>query len=452
MKKYDVIVCGGGTAGMIAASAAARNGANTLLIEREGYPGGTTTYGIPFLGFFSGNGEKVVGGLPQELVDRMISIGGCKGHMRGGEWNQKLNEKQNYDFTLTPFDPESLKYAAQEMLLESGVDILLQADLFGIEKEEGKISAVKVTTVEGSRPLRGKLFIDCTGDALVTRMAGYPTEMRGKGHMQNVTTIIRVGNVNREAMIEGLHKGIGIQGLQDWHIRIVRGKHLDNSEGVIHIAGHAEVFRDKPPITFTGVSWRKEEMSFNITRTVHIDPTSAEDITKAEIQERKNIFGVINGLRKNVPGCKDAYIVSSSNRVGIREGRRIKGIFTLTEEDVLEGKDFDDGIARGAYPIDIHDPKGGKTQFSFIREGGSYSVPYRCLIPEGSKNLLVAGRCVSTTGKALGSVRLMACCMALGQAAGTGAALAVKEQKEPKDISIDALKKKLTEDGAILTV
>ena len=157
-------------------------------------------------------------------------------------------------------------------------------------------------------------------------------------------------------------------------------------------------------------------MSFNITRTVNIDPTVADDITKAEIAERKNIFQVINGLRKNVPGLKNAYIVSSSNRVGIREGRRIKGIFTLTEEDVLEGKDFENGIARGAYPIDIHDPKGGKTQFSFIREGGSYSVPYRCLIPEGSKNLLVAGRCVSTTGKALGSVRLMACCMALGQA------------------------------------
>ena len=451
MEKYDVIVCGGGTAGMIAATASARQGMHTLIVEREGFLGGTAAYGIPFLGFFSGNGQKVVGGIPEEIVEKMISIGGSEGHMRGGEWNAKRNEKEKYEFSLTPFDPESLKYAAQEMVLDSGAELMLQTTLIDVVSENGRISSIEVMTVEGKKKLSSDLFIDCTGDAYLTWMAGYPTEMRGRGNMQNVTSVIRVGNVDTEKMLEGLQKGEGIKGLDDWHIRIVRGSLIDNKKGIVHIAGHADLKDINTLMTFTGVSWREEEMSFNITRTVNIDPTNAADITKAEIQERRNINEVVRSLRDNVPGFTDSYIVSSSCKVGVREGRRIKGIYTMNEEEVLDGKSFDDGIARGAYPIDIHDPKGGKTQFSFIREGKSYSVPYRCLIPAGSKNLLVAGRCVSSTGKALGSVRLMGCCMALGQAAGTAAALAKKSNTEPENISVEELKKTLLENGAILS-
>ena len=193
-------------------------------------------------------------------------------------------------------------------------------------------------------------------------------------------------------------------------------------------------------------------MSFNITRTTNIDPTMAEDITRAEISERKNVENVAKAFRKNIPGFERAYLVFSSIRVGIREGRRIKGLYTLTEDEVVNRSEFEDGIARGAYPIDIHDPKGGNTQFTFIKEGGSYAVPYRCLIPDGSENLIVAGRCASTTGKALGSVRLMACCMAQGQAAGTAAALAVQSSINPSDVDMPKLKEKLVNEGAILTV
>ena len=211
--------------------------------------------------------------------------------------------------------------------------------------------------------------------------------------MQNVTNIIRLGNVDTERMLDGLKSGTKISGLEDWHIRIVRGALLDGSEGIVHIAGHAEAWADRMPLTFTGISWRKEEMSFNITRTVNIDPFN-----------------------------------------------------------VLRGAEFPDAIARGAYPIDIHDPNGGKTQFSFIKEGGSYGVPYRCLIPEDSMNLLVAGRCVSTTGKALGSVRLMACCMAMGQAAGSAAALSAQQNIQPGDLSTEQLRARLVKDDAILQV
>jgi len=451
MERFDVIVCGGGTAGMIAAIASARAGARTLVVERDGYLGGTATLGIPFLAFFSGDGTKVVKGLPQELVDKMVSLGGSGGHARGGTWKTK-NGQYDYEFSLTPFDPECLKFVVQEMALDAGAKLMLQTALVDAELEGSRIQKIKVSTVEGIKTLTAEVFIDATGDAMLTWMAGFPTEMRGRGHMQNVSHVIRVANVDPEKILESLNKKEAVKGLEDWHIRIVKGKLIGGEEGIVHIAGHAELWDDKSPATFTGVRWRKEEMSFNISRTTDIDPTCAEDINRAEISERKNVESIVRALKDRIPGFEKAYLLSSSARVGIREGRRIVGLFTLTEEDVVNRSEFPDGIARGAYPIDIHDPKGGKTQFTFIKGGGSYSVPYRCLIPKGSENLLVAGRCVSTTGKALGSVRLMPCCMAIGQAAGTAAALASKQSTSPSDLDVNVLTERLIKDAACLSI
>ena len=270
--------------------------------------------------------------------------------------------------------------------------------------------------------------------------------------MQNVSHLIRMARVDVEKMVKSLMAEDRILGLKDWHIRLVRGALADGVEGYIHVAGHAQIWEDRPALTFTGVSWRSSEMSFNITRTTNIDPVDKEDICKAEISERNNVYEVAKGLKENVPGFEKAYLLSSPIRVGIREGRRIKGEFTLSEEDVVGGREFADGVARGAYPIDIHDPSGGRTQFTFIKGGSSYAVPYGCLIPLGSKNLLAAGRCVSTTGKALGSVRLMACCMAMGQAAGTAAALAAKAGVPPVELDPGQLRARLMEDKAILEV
>lgn len=451
MAKYDVIICGGGTAGAIAAISSARLKQRTLLVERDGFLGGTATYGIPYLGFFSGNGTKVVGGIPQELVDRMVNLGGCVGHVRGGTWRTGTGE-YDYEFSLTPYDPECLKFASQEMVLEAGTELMLQSVLIGVNLDGESISSIDLMTPEGKREVEAKVFIDATGDAMLSWMAGFPTELRGRGKMQNVTHIIRMGNVDADRMVDCLKSEGAIKGQRDWHIRLTRGPLLDGEEGFVHVAGHAELWDNKPPLTFTGVSWRKGEMSFNITRTTGVDPTSIEDINRAEINERRNVAAVVKAMRERIPGMENAYLLSTCARVGIREGRRIRGLYTLTEEEVIGRKEFPDGIARGAYPIDIHDPEGGKTQFSFIKGGGSYAVPYRCLIPDGAENLLVAGRCVSTTGKALGSVRLMACCMALGQAAGTAGALASEQGIPPMKVKMDQLKKRLLMDGAILEV
>jgi hypothetical protein len=451
MDRYDIIVYGGGTAGMIAAVSSARAGARILLIEREGYLGGTATYGVPFLGFFSGDGKKVVGGLPQELVDRMISGGGSVGHVRGGTWKLGTGE-YDYEFSLVPYDPECLKFTAQEMALEAGAELMLRVSLTGVEVDGKKICAVEVMTVEGRQRLDADLFVDATGDAMLTSMAGFPTELQGRGKMQNVTILFRMGNVDVDRMLDALMSEQRIKGFKDWHVRIIRGKLLDEGEGIVILAGHMELWEDKPPLTFFAHRWRKEEICLNITRTTDIDPTKQEDINWAEISERRNVHAAVTALKERIPGFENAHLVVTAPHVGLREGRRIKGLFTLTEEHVIEGEEFPDGIARGAYPMDIHDPKGGKTQFTFIKEGGSYSIPYRCLIPNGSENLLVAGRCISTTGKALGSARMTACCMALGQAAGTAAALASGGGVSPAKLDTKLLREKLLSDGAILDV
>ena len=186
-------------------------------------------------------------------------------------------------------------------------------------------------------------------------------------------------------MVEALKRGDRILGKDSWHIRLVRGKGPGKEpDHYLHIAGHVVPWDDpasRPPLTFTAVAQREGEYWFNMTRTVGVDPTNVDDLTRAEISERKNVVEVSRLLIKNVPGFEKAYLSGTSPQVGVRESRRIIGEYVLTMEDVTSCKVFEDGIARGAYPIDIHDPLGGKTQFHFLREGGSYNIPYRCLVP-----------------------------------------------------------------------
>jgi hypothetical protein len=187
-----------------------------------------------------------------------------------------------------------------------------------------------------------------------------------------------------------------------------------------------------------------------MTRTVGIDPTNVDDLTRAEIAERKNVAEVSRLMIKNVPGFERAYLSSTSASVGARESRRLTGEYVLTVDDVLSCRRFEDGIALGAYPIDIHDPKGGKTLFSFLREGGSYNIPYRCLIPLQPENLLVAGKNISATHEAIGTARLQATVMAIGQAAGTAAAMAAKLDVSPRQLNPVALKERLKKQAALV--
>lgn len=454
MRSGEVVVVGGGTSGAIAAIACARNGVDTLILERHGYLGGTATYGYPFLGFFNGRGEQVVSGLPQEVVDRLVAMGASPGHIRGGTWSTR-ETPMLYEFSLTPYDPEILKYVLIEMAQEAGVRFLFHAYLTRAGVKERKVEYVEVWTNSGPFRIKGGVFVDASGDAQLSNLAGASWELGSKeGLLQNVSLHFRMTNVDAERLVEALKREDRVHGRDSWYIRLVRGRGpRGEPDHYIHIAGHAIPWDDPrsgPPLTFTAVAQRRGEYWINMTRTVGIDPTNVDDLTRAEISERKNVFEISRLLVKNVPGFEKAYLSGTSPSVGIRESRRILGDYTITQDDVLSCRRFEDGVAMGAYPIDIHDPKGGKTQFMFLKEGGSYNIPSRCLLPHKIDNLIVGGKNISATHEAMGSTRLQATVMAIGQAAGTLAALAIQSNLSPRGVPVFELRKRLTDQGAIV--
>ena len=440
MREYDVIVVGGGTAGALAAIAAARQGVKTLVVERFGHLGGTAVYGIPFLGLLSGSGEKVYGGLVAELLDRLQAEDFAFGIASGAYWNTP--EKPNsYGFNLFPFDPEGLKYVLQEMLLEAGGEMLLHTTLSNVVVENDRITQIEACSYLSTQQLRAKVFLDCTGDATLIARAG--GSFQQKSRTQNSSILFHIGNVDLDAFRAELQNGDRIKGRDTWHTRLIyQQKGVGLPASFVHMAGHLRPFEDDRTVTFTAVSYRDGELHLNATRIPGLDVTDSWDITRGEIEERRHVMELMQAMRKTIPGFQNAVLLNTSP-LGIRESRNILGKYTITREDVLSGTAFPDGIARGSYPIDIHDPKGGKTQFQFIAGGSGYEIPFRAMLPAQLEGVIVAGRCISADQNAVGTVRIMGCCLHQGAAAGFAAAACVKENRLPSQLDGVWLKEKL---------
>lgn len=447
----DVVVVGGGTAGVAAAIAAARNGASTLVVEKNGFLGGTATAGNVFHGFFDCRGRQVVKGIAQELVGRIVEEGGSPGHVCGGQWGP--DAPPDFIYCQTPYDLEVLKYVVIKMAEESGVHTLLHTFLSGAIVEDGLLGRVQVVNKSGPSEIEAKVFVDCSGDADLAALAGVPFEFgRVDGLVQNVTLLFTVAGVDFDRVVEYSKDSERIRTWGEWHSRGMRGRKLgEDQESWVSLSGKINVEPDGQPGKFLSCGFRAlrpGELRLNVTRTTGIDATKAEDLTQAEISERKNAYEFVKKLRQNLPGFEKAYLYSTAVEVGVRESRRIVGEYQLSARDVLEGRGFEDGIARGAYTMDIHDPMGGHVVHTFIKDGGSYQIPYRCLVPIGVEGLLVAGRCISVSHEALGSTRQMPTCMALGEAAGTAAALSVREGVWTRELDPQLLRQALLRQGA----
>ncbi|HXJ83596.1 MAG TPA: FAD-dependent oxidoreductase [Candidatus Methylomirabilis sp.] len=444
-ERADVLVVGGGSAGIAAATAAARNGARTVLVEKYGFLGGTSTAGLvgPFMTSYSADGrEPVIGGIFQEVVDRMAATGGAidPGKTEGGEkWSAYIKLGHAH---VTPVHPEALKVAAMETVVEAGARLMLHTAFVDVIRNErpDHLDGIVVLTKAGLSALPAALVVDCSADADVAVRAGVPTRSgrESDGRMMPATMFFRLGGVDDER----------VEAFAQEHERLHPGERLyecivqeARARGQFPVPReYLNIYREPEP----GI-WRA-----NITRLHDIDGTNPEHLTRAEVEGRRQVMKVLAFMRERCPGLEQARLLEVAAQIGIRETRRIEGLYTLTGEDVLRGARFDDAIARCAYPIDIHDPTGTRGKLVGLEAAGYYEIPYRCLVPVRVDNLLVAGRCLSATHEAAASARVIPPVYAMGQAAGTAAALCVRERRRPRDLDGGRLRETLRAQGAIV--
>ncbi len=415
-KKWDLIVMGGGMTGVAAAVAARRLGLRVLILEKSGFLGGAAANCLvnPFMPYATrvdGKRFPLSRGFFAEMHDMLEKIG-CM----PSDCGELIHE-------------EYLKLAMDRLVMKEGIDVLFHTVLCGVEKEGEKLTAVKVTSKAGVLSFHADCFIDCTGDADLAVMSGCPYRLgRDDGLCQPMTLCFRIGNIDTElfnrnrSLIQKLYKKFREE-----------GKIKNPREDIL-------IFNT----TVDGM------LHFNTTRVVKHNPTDPLDVTRAEMIAREQMFEIYDFLHDNIPGFEHSKLIYSAGEIGVRESRMIIGEYVLNAEDLKNCTKFEDSIAAGNYDIDIHSPDGTGTSHYYFPEGKWYTIPYRCLVPKNTNNLLVAGRCISATHEAQASIRIMPIVTTLGEAAGVAAAFAVRENTDVKNVDIGAVREQLLSEGAFL--
>ncbi|MBR0467036.1 MAG: FAD-dependent oxidoreductase [Clostridia bacterium] len=409
--KYDVVVCGGGPAGIGASLAAAREGCKTLIIERFGFFGGMATAGyVDPMSEFAYNGSLVTGGIPWEFANELVKAGG------GIVEEPRCN---------VSFNPEIYKLVAQRMLLGAGVKLMMNTFLIGAECDDKKIKRIFVTNKSGISAIEAETFVDATGDGDLANFAGVPMLPLSERMQPGSFCFILSGVDTTTERMHIIHQKNHRFNHQAVFIRDTLFKLREEGEYVPQFGG-----------PWLATTLEDGCITVNMTRSA-VDATNAEEYCEAECKMREDIFRLVELICKHVPEFKNAKIASTAPMAGVRETRRIKGVHVLTGEEYVNTVKFPDSIARACHPVDIHLPGDEGQKLTFPKDAGY--IPYRSLITNEYKNLLVAGRAASADSEAFAAIRVQAPCMEMGQAAGIAAGLAKRQGVCVTDINTDEL-------------
>jgi hypothetical protein len=420
--RYDVVVVGAGSAGATAAIAAARTGARTLLVDRMGFLGGISTAVLDTFYAFYTPGEvprRVVGGIGWEVAGRLTAAGAA------------FERPNTYGAgTGITYDPEVLKRLWETLVLDAGAEVLLHTWVTGVELDaDRRVRALTVFNKGGAGRVEAAVVVDASGDADVAAWAGVPfDDPAANGQIQSLSTVFRLA-------------GVDIERAEAFGKRALWARMREASESGAYQLPRIEGSWHRTP--------QPGVVMALMTRVPRVDATDPQQLTRAEIEGRRQASEYARFLREQVPGFERAVMVSTSPAIGVRESRRVHGRYRLEAGDVLAGRRFEDEIALCGAPIEDHHA-GADTRWSYVPDGGVYGIPYRCLLPRLVEGLLVAGRCFSATHDAHASARSMGTCMSMGQAAGTAAAVAAAAGGVPGELDAGHLREHLAEQGVLL--
>jgi hypothetical protein len=423
LAQVDVLVVGGGPAGVGAALSAARLGAKTLIVEQFNCLGGVATSGghnhFSLYTSWSEFDERIVGGVAEEMRRRVLD--GGYGTYSGG---------------CIDFDAEGLKLVLDRMAAEARVDVLYYTFYCGTLTDGGTVIGGIVQNKSGRQAILAHRVVDCTGDGDAAYHAGAAFE-QGRpedGRCQPCTLMFTIGGV-------------------DWP-RVAAWRtdyQMTDAWLQAQADGIMEPFQDQI-MGFWHTDVLPDQVGVNMTHLVDVDTTVTRDLTWATIEGRRQAHHLVEVFRQVVPGMECCYLISTAPALGLRESRRIRGMVTLTAEDVMNRRQWPDAVCYGSFFIDIHNPAGPGMSGQTWRPpaGFHYPIPYRVMVPERVDNLLVAGRCISADHVALGSTRIMSTCMALGEAAGAAAMLSLHEEVTPRELDARLLQGQLRKQGAMV--
>ncbi|MGY1592195.1 FAD-dependent oxidoreductase [Geodermatophilus sp. SYSU D00708] len=426
--EFDVVVIGGGPAGLMAAAAAARAGRSTILLERYGFLGGAGTMGglSTFCGLHAkvhGEHRQVIHGLADELLERLVKLDG-------------LNEPHltiNDGILAQAFDISAYKLAADELVTSAGARLLFHATAVGVVMADdgATIDAVLIESKSGRAAVRGRVFVDASGDADVAAWAGVPFEKAP--HLLYPSLMFRINGVD-----------VAAAGPAPW--RTVE-RLMDEAEA----AGTHRFPRKKPIVRQqrNPLEWRANLTQLSNPDGTAVDGTDVDQLTRGELQGRRQSFEAFDFIKNRTPGFGDSYIVDIAPQIGIRETRRVFGEYRLTEDDVLDCADFDDAIGVNGWPVEAH--VAGTVEFRWQRAPRGFNqLPYRMVVPQAVDNLFVAGRCASMTQGGQSSARVTGPCFVMGEAVGVAADLAIAGDLAVRDVPVAELQRRLEAGGAFL--